>query len=156
MSGIWKKLFLIVGVGVLILVGSSFGSAVVTETGLVNAVVPDSLEWRGFYSPHNPATLEGGFHWWPISTGHQTRSPSSELSWEFRGIPNYWEEQRRRDEDWQRQQELEGLRREFERTREEDGWQRQQELENLRRDFERKREEDKWQQRQRDFYRSYP
>ena len=71
MSGIWKKLFLILGVGVLILVGSSVGSAVVTQTGVVNAVTPDSLEWRGFYSPYNPATLQGGFNWWPISIGYQ-------------------------------------------------------------------------------------
>lgn len=143
MSGIWKKLLLVVGVGTLILIGSSVGSAFITQTGIGDALTPDSLEWRGFYSSHNPATLEGGFHWWPISTSNQEPA---------RGRPlpvfdnSYWEEQRRRDQDsWQRQQELDGLRRDFEWQRQEDQWQRQQELDSLRRDFDRQRQEDKWQ-----------
>ena len=39
MLGIWKKTLLVVGVGTLILIGSSIGSAVVTQTGLVGVAV---------------------------------------------------------------------------------------------------------------------
>ena len=67
LSATYKKLFIILGIGILILIGSSVGSAVVKQIG----IVPDSLEWRGFYSPHNPATLEGGIHLWPFSANNQ-------------------------------------------------------------------------------------
>ena len=147
MSGIWKKLFLVVGVGALILIGSSVGSAVVTQPGIVSAVVPDSLEWRGFYSPPNPATLQGGFHWWPISISYQaTQSRGPRPLDGFLG----------NNDEWRRQQELDSLRQDFEWKREEDKWQRQQELDGLRQDLEWQRQEDQWQERQRDFYRSYP
>ena len=134
MSGIWKKRLLIIGAGVLILIGSSVGSAVVTRMGgIVSASVPNSIEWRGFYSPHNPATLEGGFHLWPISIGYQKKPQFRPLS----GFDDsYWKEQEQR------------------RQREQDQWQRQEELDGLRRDFDRQRDQDKWEQR--DLYRSYP
>jgi len=150
MSGIWKKLLLFLGVGVLILVGSSVGSAVVAQTGIVSALTPDSIEWRGFYSPHNPATLEGGFHLWPISIGREAPSRSPRV------VPGFGTSAENRE--WQRQQEVDRLRRDIERQRVDDMWQ-QQELDRLRREFEQKRLEDQWQQeqqRQRDLYRGYP
>ena len=61
--------------------------------------------------------------------------------------------------EWQRQQEVDRLRRDIERQRVDDMWQQQQELDRLRREFEQKRLEDQWQQeqqRQRDLYRGYP
>lgn len=49
--------------------------------------------WRGFYRPQNPATLEGGFHLWPISISNKPKPWIHPL---FR-------------EDWQQQWELNQL-----------------------------------------------
>ena len=48
------------------------GISAVNLVFLVWIIVPISLpslefEWEGFYSEHNPATLEGGFHLFPVS-----------------------------------------------------------------------------------------
>ena len=54
------------------LVVAGVGISAVNLVFLVWIIVPISLpslefEWEGFYSEHNPATLEGGFHLFPVS-----------------------------------------------------------------------------------------
>ena len=103
-----NKILLALVVGVLILVGSSVGSAIIIETGIASSVV-ESLGLQD----KTPVPSRGR----PVS-GFLSSNDN----------PNLFEyDQRRRqreDEQWQRQQELDGLRREFEQREEDERLQR--------------------------------
>ena len=60
------------------LVVAAIGISAVNLALLLWVIVPISLEWEGFYSERNPATLEGGFRWFPVSVNsrNETTAPS--------------------------------------------------------------------------------
>jgi hypothetical protein len=63
------------------LVVAAIGISAVNLALLIWVIVPislPSLEWEGFYSERNPATLEGGFRWFPVSVNsrNETTVPS--------------------------------------------------------------------------------
>jgi len=58
----------------------------------------DSLEWRAFYVPHNPATLEGGLQW-PIVESDRESQREREQEQRFRDQWDLQGQQERRFED---------------------------------------------------------
>ena len=58
----------------------------------------DSLEWRAFYVPHNPATLEGGLQW-PIVESDRESQREREQEQRFRDLEYGQQEQEQRFED---------------------------------------------------------